>query len=178
MLTGLPGVSSGTPAASYSTAQVAGRLRYIDVAESLSGRWHYGDGVDTEGVTPTLADVTGPYYAGEQDGMSDESIRAALGMSEANMDAQFDSVGAGEFLIPLTIKTSAGAVVPLCRCVITTTSDSDTNNILVRDYSNDAGKFETNLNAGTYYLWRQKDGFTFSDPATVTVASDGGVTIS
>lgn len=82
------------------------------------------------------------------------------------------------FLVNLTIKYASGAVVPYCEVILTTSNTSDSTDVYRNGRADEVGKFDVRLPAGTYYLWRNKSGSTFTDPATVTVASDGTTTIT
>ena len=52
---------------------------------------------------------------------------------------------------------------------VTTTNDPD-DNIIAQGYTDTSGEITFYLDAGTYYLWRQKSGYTFTNPDTETVS--------
>lgn len=79
----------------------------------------------------------------------------------------------GQFIIPLTIKDDLSAIVPYCECTITTTTSA----VHSSGYTNSAGIIEFKLNEGVYYLWRNKAGYAFSDPVTLTINSLGELTV-
>lgn len=99
-------------------------------------------------------------------------------MENAPAGGSGGGLGVGAFTIPLVIKLEGGALVPECDCVLTSSSTSMGVDIVasVRSDANAVVSFE--LDAGTYYLWRQKSGYIFSNPKTVTISSTGGVTIT
>ena len=82
------------------------------------------------------------------------------------------------FLVNLTIKLANNEVVPYCEVVITTSSTSDTTDVYRRGNCDELGNIDLYLPAGTFYLWRRKSNVTFTDPKTLTVASDGTTTIA
>lgn len=82
------------------------------------------------------------------------------------------------FLVNLTIKLANNDVVPYCEVIITTSNTSDTTDVYRKGNCDELGNIDMYLPAGTYYLWRRKANVTFSDPKTLTVASDGTTTIS
>lgn len=82
------------------------------------------------------------------------------------------------FLVNLTIKLANNEVVPYCEVVITTSPTSDTTDVYRRGNCDELGKIDLYLPAGTYYLWRRKSNVTFTDPKTLTVASDGTTTVA
>jgi hypothetical protein len=82
------------------------------------------------------------------------------------------------FLVNLTIRLANNEVVPYCEVIITTSDTSDTTDLYRKGNCDELGKIDLYLPAGTFYLWRRKANVTFTDPKTLTVASDGTTTIS
>lgn len=86
--------------------------------------------------------------------------------------------GTGSFTVTLTIKDNTGVVVPECDVSLTTSNTGSTSGLVAVGRTNANGVVSFQLDAGTYYGWRQKSGFRFTNPFTMVVADDGGVTIS
>jgi hypothetical protein len=82
------------------------------------------------------------------------------------------------FLVNLTIRLANNEVVPYCEVIITTSNTNDTTDLYRKGNCDELGKIDLYLPAGTFYLWRRKANVTFTDPKTLTVASDGTTTIS
>lgn len=88
--------------------------------------------------------------------------------------------GAGAFSVPLTIYESDGTtLIPECDVILTTTNTSPSANIYANAKTNANGVVTFQLDAGTYYIWRQKATFNFTDnPQTLTVDGSGNATVS
>lgn len=85
--------------------------------------------------------------------------------------------GTGEFLQKFTIMDADSNVVPYCEVVITETSTGDAVEVYATGVCNSAGKVEIRMNAGTYYLWRNKLGYEFTDPVAFSINSLGVLTL-
>ncbi len=59
---------------------------------------------------------------------------------------------------------------PIADCKVWVTSDLVGSNIVASGYTNALGKVTFYLDAATYYLWRKKTGYNFSNPDTEVVA--------
>ena len=90
------------------------------------------------------------------------------------------SGGAGAFSVPLTIKESDNTtLIAECDVVITTTNTAPSTNVYASGRTNANGVVTFLLDAGTYYIWRQKAGLNFTDnPKTLTVSAAGVATVS
>ena len=76
--------------------------------------------------------------------------------------------GAGDIPITFKVRQMSGAVVEAAAVYVT----SDLEGTLVvagRKYTNANGDVTFRLNHGTYYIWREHNSFTFSNPRTITV---------
>jgi len=120
------------------------------------------DNTIVTGVTEVLVDDTGTY-------LCHDTLPGT---------ATTDSSGVGAFEVSLTIKLSGGSLVPECDVVLTTSDGDPATDVYASVRSNSSAVCVFNLDAGTYYLWRQKAGFNFTNPATVTVSSAGSATIT
>jgi hypothetical protein len=132
--------------------------------------------VDTvvDGIATALATV---------DDFLDTEIAAIL--ADTN-ELQTDWVNGGR--LDLLLDTAASqAGTGLITCVVTVhdgdsndigaanvwvTSDVGGSTIVVTGVSNDTGTVTFYLDAGTYYVWGQKAGYTFTNPDTFVVAAD------
>ncbi len=76
--------------------------------------------------------------------------------------------GPGDSSHSMLIQTAAGIAIPQCTCWVSTDEEGD-NVITDNQVTNSRGEVEFLLDAGTYYLFRQKDGYTFTNPQEFTV---------
>ena len=122
-------------------------------------------------------------------GLDAAGVRDALGMEAADMDDQLDALltavgdvdgGGGEriFSVSLTIRKTDLSLVPEADVTLTTSSTSASTNVHQRKTANNSGVVVFDVNEGTYYVWREKSGVTFNNPATLVVDSAGDATIS
>jgi hypothetical protein len=86
--------------------------------------------------------------------------------------------GTGSFTISLTVKLSNGNTVGDCDVSLTTSSTSSTTNLIATGRTDPNGNVTFQLDSGVFYVWRQKLGVNFDDPAVLTVAGDGSATVS
>lgn len=76
------------------------------------------------------------------------------------------TLGAGAISTPITVKDG---IVPLEGVDVWTTTDLAGSNLVSRGFTDTAGLVTFMLDTGTYYLWMQKAGYTFTNPTTLTV---------
>lgn len=80
-----------------------------------------------------------------------------------------DPVGPGAISVPVTINSGDGN--PIADCDVWVSSDSDGDTVVAGTLTTDVNGLVTfMLDAGNYWLWRQKSGWTFSNPSTMTVS--------
>jgi hypothetical protein len=75
--------------------------------------------------------------------------------------------GATEYSV--LVNDGAGNPIPLCKCWVTS---DEAGEVEVSDdlYTNILGEVTFKLDSGTYYLFMEKTGYTFSNPTEITVA--------
>jgi len=152
----------------------------LDAADRRTGRWiAFFTGLEDE-------DVDGDYLLVVRNGTT-PLVNEIYSIPESAIGELIQpwselkptsSAGSGVFPVPLTIKKTDGTPVPDCEVVLTTSSTSVTTGIVNNATTNGSGVVQFNLNAGTYYGWRQKSGDNFTDPFTLVVSDTGVVTIS
>lgn len=89
---------------------------------------------------------------------------------EAELLSKLDLMrGPGSSSWEIAVKTTTGVAIPLCACWVSTDSSGDT---VITDvqYTDSNGIVQFLLDPGTYYLFRQKVGFTFTNPQGFTVS--------
>ena len=86
--------------------------------------------------------------------------------------------GVGAFEVELIIKLSNNTLVPECDVIVTTTNDRPDDNIAASARSDSSGTVTFMLDEGVYYVWRQRFGFQFSNPVTLTVNDDGTYSVA
>jgi|TARA_R110000744_G_scaffold29982_4_gene71213 hypothetical protein len=80
-----------------------------------------------------------------------------------------EGIGAGAVTFTYTLTDAVTSAV-IQSALIWITSDASGNNRVFEDYTNSSGQITAYLTADTYYFWRQKDGYTFSNPDVEIVA--------
>jgi len=68
-----------------------------------------------------------------------------------------------------TYDVTDGDSDPIADVTVWITTDSDGDNVLDQQVTNESGRVTFYLNAGTYYVWRRKAGVSFSNPDTEVV---------
>jgi len=130
--------------------------------------------------------LTGGGGGGGGGGLDAAGVRAAIGMAQADLDTQLDALdrldvevstrlaaaayqpctsvtGAGSITAKLIVKDVNQRVLPNVACWIST--DADGGDIVAGTlYTDASGQVVFYLDAGTYYLWQQRSGFTFTNP--------------
>lgn len=96
---------------------------------------------------------------------------------ENKVDA-LGGTGVGSFTVSLTVKLSNGNTVGDCDVSLTTSSTSSTTNLVATGRTDPNGNVTFQLDSGVFYVWRQRLGVNFDDPAVLTVAGDGSATVS
>ena len=89
------------------------------------------------------------------------SAGKALGIATA-------APGSTEFVYTVTDSVTSGVIANVL-VWITTTNDPD-DDIIAQAYTDTTGEATFYLDSGTYYLWRQKSGYTFTNPDTETIS--------
>jgi hypothetical protein len=178
------------------------------VTEELIGVHEYRvtDGSDNTivtGITEPLVDDAGTYrcydYAGDIPTVSETQSGLATAANQVLMmgssfatgtdsleairdrgDAAWAAAdsGVGAFRIEIRIKLDDGTLVPECDCVLTTSNTSPNIDIHGSAQSDANAVTRFDVDAGVYYLWRQKSGNDFDNPLTVTVDSSGNPVVT
>ena len=102
-------------------------------------------------------------------------VRAAVGLDGADLDEQLAaiyesascSVGGGAIETEVVCQVGGS---PLDGVEVWVTTDEDGENVVAGTQTTDAlGKVTFMLDAGDYYVWRQKGGYEFENPQDLTV---------
>jgi len=83
----------------------------------------------------------------------------------------------GEVLWTYT-ETDSGSGLPVGDVDVWATTDLNGANVVVNGRTNQEGKVTFGLDAGTYYIWRQKYGRNYTNPLTLTLTASGTATLS
>ena len=78
--------------------------------------------------------------------------------------------GSGAISFVYTLTSSVTPFAPIAGATIWATSDEAGTNVVASGTSDTAGQVTFLLDAGTYYIWRQLSGWTFTNPDTEVVA--------
>jgi hypothetical protein len=105
-------------------------------------------------------------------------ITAGSGATPAEIDAYLSAEhgagpwggAAGDGAVEHTVNVDDGSD-PLDGVNVWVTSDVDGTSIVARGYSDALGKVVFMLDVGTYYLWKQLAGYSFTNPETFTVVA-------
>lgn len=160
---------------------------YGQVNSGATGAYNYGstadvDGVDEAGIRAALgmaaADLDTQLAAIGIDGqdVADALLLAPSGVAAAGsaMDYLADisaasAAGSGAVSFPVTINDEDSN--PIDGVEVWISTDSAGASVVAGTLSTDAlGLATFMLDAGTYYLWRQKSGYNFTNPVTIVVS--------
>jgi hypothetical protein len=90
---------------------------------------------------------------------------------EAILDLSNAAAGAGVGGIEWTVCVRDNGGNPIAECAVWVSTDAAGNNVVAGTlYTDDAGNATFNLDAGTYYLWRNHSQHNFTNPQTMTVS--------
>jgi hypothetical protein len=105
-------------------------------------------------------------------GLNAAGVRAAIGMASADLDSQLDalSVAAGIGGISWTYNLLDNLGNPIQEANVWVTSDLAGTHTIASGITNSYGDVVFHLDAGTVYVWRHKNGYTFTNPDTEVVA--------
>jgi hypothetical protein len=98
----------------------------------------------------------------------DQQHIAALYVTPAWVD-DVATLGAGALTFTYTVTSSVDAT-PISDVDVWVSTDSGGSNIVASGRTNASGIVTFYLDAGTYYLWRQKAGYNFTNPDTEVVS--------
>lgn len=111
---------------------------------------------------PWIASLPGAYLPGSAGYIIGTEI---LGAVE-------DITGSGAYETTITIRDNSGNIIPDCEVWITSDAAGNTR-VAGPLYTDDEGEVEFYLNDGaTYYLWRKKAGYNFSNPTSFVAVRD------
>ncbi len=78
-------------------------------------------------------------------------------------------IGSGNIEWTYTL-TDSDTELPIADAKIWVTTDEDGENVLYKDTTDESGNVTFYLAAGTYYIWRSKTGYSFTNPDTEVVS--------
>lgn len=87
----------------------------------------------------------------------------------AYIDVAISSVGGGAGATTYTVTVNDQDTNPIDGVDCWVSTDSTGTNVIARGDTDDSGQVTFYLDTGTYYLWRQLAGYTFTNPVTITV---------
>jgi hypothetical protein len=148
--------ASITPAtlASASAAHSDGGFVEIDSTKCPGlYRLDLPDAAVASGVAQVVVSVTFT-------GVIGESMRIALEQAPA---------GAGSIAFTFTVNNSVTSL-PISGANVWVSTDSAGSNVVAAGFTNAAGQVVFYLDAGTYYAWVQEEGYSGTNPTTITVS--------
>lgn len=144
----------------------------------------------TDGANTTTPPTVGQIRAEMETNGGKLGVLSADWLDDGRLDVLLDAAagggggggsGAGAFTIDdLVIKRTDGiTVIPACDVIFTTSSASSSTNVAAAVVTDVNGKVPPiYVDEGTYYIWREKFGVSFSNPLTMVVDDAGGYTIT
>jgi hypothetical protein len=124
-------------------------------------------GADSDTLA-TLSDQIDGVSAGS--GLDAAGVRAAIGLASANLDDQLTSIGASAGLIEYTYTLTTNGVTPIPNAIVEVYTDTERTGLVAKGTTNNFGVVTFYLDAGTYYFYRTKAGYTFVNPDVEVVA--------
>ncbi|HUV95809.1 MAG TPA: hypothetical protein VMX14_13420 [Anaerolineae bacterium] len=94
-------------------------------------------------------------------------VAGTTGYALTQAAVEAPAVGAIAFTYTLTDSATG---LPIADCLVWACTDSAGANKVTSAYTDDSGQVVLYLDAGTYYLFRKKSGYSFTNPDTETVA--------
>jgi len=104
-------------------------------------------------------------------GINETELHDALDSYTNKDDWKAAGAGSGSLTVNYYVYTDEEAKTgPIADCKVWVSTDEAGTNIIASGYTNDLGKVTVNLDAGTYYFWRSKAGYTFTNPDTEVIS--------
>jgi hypothetical protein len=179
----LPALTAGDCVEMYLTATIGGIATASVVATDVSDTKRVSDLQDVAaGAAMTLADDA--ITAGKFDESTAYPIKSAdtgatqiarVGADADTLETLSDQIdhvqtlGSGAITFTYTLTSSVGGT-PIGQADVWVTTASDGTGIVASGTTNDLGVVTFYLDAGTYYVWRAKSGWNFTNPDTEVVA--------
>jgi hypothetical protein len=137
---------------------------YLEATDSLEAIRNRGDAAWIGGSAADIADAVWDEL---------QSGHVSAGSFGKYLDTEISGVaaaiGSGLLICTWTQKDDAGNPMDNVQIWITT-DEAGSNVVAGAIYTNTAGEVVFHLDAGTYYVWREKGGYNFTNPQTWTVS--------
>ena len=152
-----------------------------DSLEAIRNRgdaaWVTGSGGDAteakqDAIITDLDDIKGTGFVKDTDSLIDLAHIGADGDTLETLSDQLDDVvtlGAGAITFTYTLTSSVDSS-PIASATVWVTTDQAGSNVVASGTTDTNGEVVFYLDAGTYYVWREKSGFNFTNPDTEAVA--------
>jgi hypothetical protein len=138
--------------------------------------WTTGGGDATEAkqdaIITDLDDIKGTAFVKDTDSLTDLAHTGADGDTLETLSDQLDDVttlGSGAITFTYTLTSSVDSS-PVASATVWVTTDQAGTNVVASGTTDTNGAVTFYLDAGTYYIWREKAGWNFTNPDTETVA--------
>lgn len=166
---------AGQYRAVFKTATTTVDDRQIPSLRDVGAPW--AQRID-ENVSAAKTLTSGAINAAALDPTASAELIAALllaaisgGTVQAALEAALNSGGAGVGALTYVYTlTSSVDSTPVDDCAVWVTTDSAGTNVIASGRTNASGVVTFYLDAGTYYFWRSKSGWNFTNPDTEVVA--------
>ena len=98
------------------------------------------------------------------------NVEANIGNLDAKVSSR-TSLGSGGTQVDYYVFTDEDAETgPIADVTVWVTTDQNGTNVVASGVTDDNGKVTFYLDAGTYYFWRRKSGYNFSNPDSETIS--------
>ena len=130
----------------------------------------FGEEVQAHALSSEVSGLNDPSAAAIADAVWDETLadHDSDGTTGEKLN-DTDTLGTGGTTVTLTILDGNSDPIADVKVWVTTSNDID-DNIIASGETNDSGVVTFYLDAGTYYVWKSKAGYTFTNPETKTVS--------
>lgn len=152
-----------------------GTYRFTENAleEAPSGTGGDATAANQTTIMDHLTDIKGTGFIKDTDSMVDLAHIGADNDTLETLSDQMDGIGsqagAGGITWTYTL-TDADSGNPISNADVWVTTDEAGNNVIASGVTDAAGSLTFYLDAGTYYLWRKKSGWNFTNPDTEEVS--------
>ena len=152
-----------------------------DSLEAIRNRgdaaWTTGSGGDAteakqDAIITDLDDVKGTGFVKDTDSLTDLAHIGADGDTLETLSDQLDDVttlGTGAITFTYTLLSSVDSA-PIASATVWVTTDQAGTNVVASGTTNTSGEVVFYLDAGDYFVWREKSGFNFTNPDQETVS--------
>jgi hypothetical protein len=151
--------------AAHNTGDTAGAL-----LDDLGTPASFKADVSPLATAAAVAALNDPTAAAVADAVWDEATADHQSAGSTGKALSTAGAGAGAITFVYTLTSTGGGNPPIADADVWVTSDVDGDNTVASGRTDAQGKVTFYLDAATYYFWRQKTGWDFTNPDTEVVS--------